>query len=116
MTIGEFIKICEPYCNGDIRLSNWEDDNTEVWISYKSQGVIRFLKDKKITVPHVMKIYNDYIAVYDKYGINLTSNWNNDKRIDINDKKTLVEKLQEMNKLAKEIELKKKLRKVEDMF
>lgn len=116
MTIKEFIEICEPYCNGDIRFSNWDDDNTEAWISYKSQAIIRFLKDREITVPHIMKIHNDYIVVYDKYGINLTSNWNDDKRIDINDKKTLVEKLQEMNKLAKEIELKKKLRKVEDMF
>lgn len=115
MTIGEFVEICKPYMIGDLRITDY-DDNTEVWINYKNNGVIRFLKDREITVPHVMKIYNDYIAVYDKYGIKPTTNWHEDQRIDIDDKKTLVKKLQEMNKLAKEIELKKKLTKVEDMF
>lgn len=63
-----------------------------------------------------MKIYNDSILVYDKYGLRVTTGWNEDQNIDINDKKTLVEKFRELNKLTKEIELKKKLKVVEDMF
>ena len=117
MTFDEFVEICKPYMIGELRLTtDWEDDNTEVWVAYKTDGIIRFLKDREITVPYVMKIYNDSIAVYDKYGIKFSENWKDDKRIDINDRKTLVEKLQELNKLVKEIEVKKKLRKVEDMF
>ena len=114
MTFDEFVEICKPYMIGDLRLI--ECDETEVWINYKNNGVIRYLKNKEITVPYVIKICNDSIAVYDKYGIKFSENWKDDQRIDINDKKTLVEKLIELNKLTKEIELKKKLKNVEDMF
>lgn len=116
MTLEEFVEICKPYFVGDLCLSDFWEDNTEVWVNYKNNGVIRYIKGKGITVPYVMKIYNDNIEVYDKYGIRKTTGWNEDQNIDINDKKTLVEKLSELNKLTKEIELKKKLKRVEDMF
>ena len=116
MTLDEFVEICKPYLVGDLRLSDVWEDNTEVWVNYKNNGVICYLKDKGITVPYVMKIYNDFILVYDKYGLRETTGWNEDQNIDINDKKTLVEKLRELNKLSKEIELKKKLKNMEDMF
>ena len=116
MTLDEFVEICKPYCIGDIRITDYWEDNTEVWVAYKDDGVIRFLKNKEITVPHVMKIYNDSIIVYDKYGIKESAGWDEDQKIDINDKKTLVKKLVELNKLSKEIILKKKLKNVEDMF
>jgi hypothetical protein len=116
MTLNEFVEICKPYCIGYIRITDEWDDDTEVWVLYKDNGIIRFLKNEGITVPHVMKIYNDSIMVYDKYGIRETKGWNEDQKIDINDKKTLVKKLIELNKLSKEIILKKKLKNVEDMF
>lgn len=116
MTLEEFVEICKPYLIGDLCLSDFWEDNTEVWINYKNSGIIRYLKDKGITVPYVMKICNDSIYALDKHGISKTSGWNEDQNIGINDKKTLVEKLMELNKLTKEIELNKKLRKKEDMF
>lgn len=119
MTLEEFVEICKPYLVGDLRISDFWEDNTEVWINYKNNGVIRYIKNDKfegITVPYVMKICNDSILILDKYGIRKTTGWNEDQNIDINDKKTLVEKLMKLNKLTKEIEIKKKLRKMEAMF
>lgn len=119
MTLEEFVEICKPYIIGDLRISDFWEDNTEVWINYKNSGVIRYIKNDKfegITVPYVMKICNDSILILDKNGIRKTTGWNEDQNIDINDKKTLVEKLSELNKLTKEIEIKKKLRKMEAMF
>ena len=116
MTLEEFVEICKPYIIGDLRISDYWEDNTEVWIAYKDDGIIRFLKNRMITVPHMMRIYNDSILILDKYGTKQTTGWDEDQNIDINDKKTLVEKLRELNKLSKEIEVKKKLKNVEDMF
>ena len=116
MTLEEFVEICRPYIIGDLHISDFWDDNTKVWVNYKNNGVIRYIKDKGITVPYVIKICNDSILVLDKYGIRKTSGWNEDQNIGINDKKTLVKKLRELNKLTKEIEMKKKLKKVENMF
>ena len=116
MSLEEFVEICKPYIIGDLRISDFWEDNTEVWINYKNNGVIRYLQDKGITVPYVMKICNDSILILDEFGIRRTTGWNEDQHIGINDKKTLVKKLIELNKLAKEIEMKKKLKKVEDIF
>lgn len=34
MTIEEFVEICKPYCIGDLRISDFGEDNTEVWMKY----------------------------------------------------------------------------------